>query len=152
MGDSATMPTGSKSLIASQRGVGRVAEMHDQQVVPVGRLAGNLMFQRIGERHRFEAELVEEGRQRVEIDEPAQRHGRGGNQPAARDFLVSVADLVAHPGQAAIVFMLLRGRGIDRDYEAGNAGASVLADPLCFEQSAIAHQHDLDALAGSHDE
>src|SRR5262249_2790188 len=44
--------------------------------------------------------------------------------------------------------MLLRGRGIDRDYEARDAGAGVLADPLRFEQSAIAHQHDLDALAG----
>jgi hypothetical protein len=61
---------------------------------------------------------------------------------------LAVADLVAHAGQAAIVFVALRRRGIDRDYKAGEAGVGVFADAAGLEQAAIADQHHLHALAG----
>src|SRR5262245_53652170 len=50
--------------------------------------------QRIGKRHRLEAELVEERRQGVDIEEPAERHRGGRDQSAPRDFPVGLANLV----------------------------------------------------------
>src|SRR5262249_61046206 len=38
--------------------------------------------QRVGERHRLEAEILQKCRQRVDIEEPAERHRSGGDQSA----------------------------------------------------------------------
>jgi hypothetical protein len=54
--------------------------------------------QRIGKRRRLKAEIVEEGRQRVDIESPAQRHRSGGDQAAAGDFAVGLAILSHTPG------------------------------------------------------